>query len=83
MLKFLLPLILISITFSQASARELIDEPGQIIRVGVFPNPPVAFLSDDGSWRGISIDILQAIAADKFKSKIVPSNNFFTESPIV
>ena len=75
MLKFLLSLILIFISVSHASARELVDEPGQVIRVGVFPNPPVAFLSNDGSWRGISIDILQAIAADKgWILKFVPGS---------
>ena len=43
-------------------ARVIKDEPGQVIRVGVFPNPPVALKTEDGEWRGISIDVLQAIA---------------------
>ncbi|MDH5396169.1 MAG: transporter substrate-binding domain-containing protein, partial [Gammaproteobacteria bacterium] len=34
----------------------------QLIRVGVFPNPPIAFKNEDGQWSGISIDVLQAIA---------------------
>jgi diguanylate cyclase (GGDEF)-like protein len=41
------------------------DVPGQVIRVGVFANPPIAFEGDNGKWQGISIDILQAIADEK------------------
>lgn len=59
-LAFLLFFILLSIT--SVFARDIKDEQDQIIRVGVFPNPPVAFKDDNGEWRGISIDVLQAIA---------------------
>ena len=59
-LAFLLFFILLTAT--SVSARDIKDEQGQIIRVGVFPNPPVAFKDDEGKWRGISIDVLQAIA---------------------
>ncbi len=59
-LTFLLFFILLSAT--SVFARDIKDEQGQIIRVGVFPNPPVAFKDDKGEWRGISIDVLQAIA---------------------
>ena len=59
-LAFLLFFILLSAT--SVSARDIKDEQGQVIRVGVFPNPPVAFKDDKGEWRGISIDVLQAIA---------------------
>lgn len=44
------------------TARDLKNIPGQDIRVGVFPNPPVAFKDEQGQWRGISVDVLQAIA---------------------
>lgn len=59
-LAFLLFFILLSAT--SVFARDIKDEQGQVIRVGVFPNPPVAFKDDKGEWRGISIDVLQAIA---------------------
>ena len=57
-------LLVLSIAFfaGQVSGREIQDEPGQLIRVGVFSNPPLAFKGDDGKWRGISVDVLQAIA---------------------
>lgn len=48
--------------FTSAFAGQIKNEPGQLIRVGVFPNPPVAFKDDEGQWRGISIDVIQAIA---------------------
>ncbi len=38
------------------------DKPGQLIRVGVFPNPPVAFKDQQGNWHGISVDVLKAVA---------------------
>ena len=59
-LTFLLFFVLLSAT--SVFARDIKDEQGQVIRVGVFPNPPVAFKDDKGEWRGISIDVLQAIA---------------------
>ncbi|GMR01267.1 MAG: hypothetical protein BMS9Abin19_0635 [Gammaproteobacteria bacterium] len=52
----------ISFFVVSVSAGDIKDVPGQLIRVGVFPNPPVAFKDDKGEWRGISIDVLQAIA---------------------
>jgi len=60
---FLLFFILFSAT--SVFAHGIKDEPGQVIRIGVFPNPPVAFKDDKGKWRGISIDVLQAIANQK------------------
>lgn len=50
---------------STATAKSTKDQPGQLIRVGVFPNPPVAFKDETGKWRGISIDVLEAIAKIK------------------
>lgn len=61
-LYFLLPI-------ASVSANHIKDIPGQLIRVGVFPNPPVAFKDDSGTWRGISIDVLDAIA-DKQEWKL-------------
>ena len=56
--------LLLSIIFSinTVYAGDIKDIPGQKIRVGVFPNPPVAFKDNKGIWRGISIDVLQSIA---------------------
>jgi len=34
----------------------------KLIRVGVLPNPPIAFEDKSGKWSGISIDILQQVA---------------------
>lgn len=69
--RLILTLLILSFLFSISSAfaGHIKDEPGQLIRVGVFPNPPVAFKDDNGEWRGISIDVLQAIA-DKKKWKL-------------
>jgi len=61
--KTLLPAFFVAFFASEAVAHEISDAPGQLIRVGVFDNPPVAFRDTDGQWRGISIDVLQAIAA--------------------
>jgi len=55
---FLLPI-------SHAIGSELKDISGQVIRVGVFNNPPVSLQDDTGQWRGITIDILRAIAQKK------------------
>lgn len=65
--RLILTLLILSFLFSVSSAfaGHIKDEPGQLIRVGVFPNPPVAFKDDNGQWRGISIDVLQAIADKK------------------
>ena len=57
--------ILTSLSIASVSAHDLKDIPGQDIRVGVFPNPPVAFKDKQGQWRGISIDTLQAIADER------------------
>ncbi|MCK4588045.1 MAG: diguanylate cyclase, partial [Gammaproteobacteria bacterium] len=61
MLKILLALS-IAFSASQAYGHEIQDEPGQLIRVGAFNNPPLAFKDDNGQWQGISVDILKAIA---------------------
>ena len=58
-------LILTYLSITSVTARDLKNIPGQDIRVGVFPNPPVAFKDKQGQWRGISIDTLQAIADEK------------------
>ena len=63
--KILFLIILVLFPASQASAHKMKDEPGQLIRVGVFANPPIAFEADDGKWHGISVDVLQAIADQK------------------
>ena len=62
-----LTLIIFYFLFSVTSvfAVHIKNEPGQLIRVGVFPNPPVAFKDDNGKWRGISVDVIQAIADQK------------------
>ncbi|MDH5392243.1 MAG: EAL domain-containing protein [Gammaproteobacteria bacterium] len=65
MLKFLFLFTCILLPTSHLFAAILEDKPGQLIRVGVFSNPPVAFEHDDGGWRGISIDVLQSIADKK------------------
>jgi len=44
-LTFLLFFILLSAT--SVFAGDIKDEQGQVIRVGVFPNPPVAFKDDN------------------------------------
>lgn len=68
--------ILLSVT--SVYATQLEDEPGQRIRVGVFPNSPVAFKDKNGQWRGISIDVLQAIA-DKQEWKLEYVQGSFSE----
>jgi len=57
--------VLTFLSITSVTARDLKNIPGQEIRVGVFPNPPVAFKDQQGQWRGISIDTLQAIADKK------------------
>ena len=52
-------------SLTQVSAIELEDKPGEIVRVGVFANPPVAFKTETGDWSGISIDLLKSIADEK------------------
>lgn len=64
-LRFAIFFILTSLSITPISARDLKDIPVQYIRVGVFPNPPVAFKDKQGKWRGISVDTLQAIADEK------------------
>ncbi|MFO7602606.1 MAG: EAL domain-containing protein [Gammaproteobacteria bacterium] len=61
----LVGLLLFCITAAYASAHELVDRPGQQIRVGVWQNPPVVLQGPDGEWTGISIDILKRIARQK------------------
>jgi diguanylate cyclase (GGDEF)-like protein len=65
MSKYTFLLFFIFLSATSVFAHDLKDEPGQVIRVGVFPNPPVAFKDAKGEWRGISIDVLQAIANQK------------------
>ena len=57
--------VLTFLSITSVTARDLKNILGQEIRVGVFPNPPVAFKDQQGQWRGISIDTLQAIADKK------------------
>lgn len=64
-LKVVIFFILTSLSITPVFAQNLKNVPGQDIRVGVFPNPPVAFKDKQGQWRGISIDTLQAIADEK------------------
>ncbi len=64
-LRFAVFFVLTSISISSVTARDLKDIPGQYIRVGVFPNPPVAFKDQQGQWHGISVDTLKAIANEK------------------
>ena len=65
MYKIILLIFCSLIIAGTASAKSTKDQPGQLIRVGVFPNPPVAFKDEAGKWRGISIDVLEAIAKIK------------------
>lgn len=65
MYKILFLSFLILFPASQTLGHEIKDVPGQVIRVGVFANPPIAFDSDNGKWHGISIEVLQAIADKK------------------
>ena len=47
----------------------------KLIRVGVLPNPPIAFKDKTGKWRGVSIDILQKIAdKNNWKLQFVPGS---------
>lgn len=64
-LRYAIFFILTLHSITSVMARDLKNTPGQNIRVGVFPNPPVAFKDKQGQWRGISIDTLQAIADEK------------------
>ena len=57
---------------STAFSHNIKDQSGTLIRVGVFPNPPVAFKDTNGKWQGISIDVLEAIAKkQKWKLEFV------------
>lgn len=60
--RFFLLITLFIFSVSAVFAVNNKNDSEQLIRVGVFPNPPVAFKNDDGQWSGISIDVLQAIA---------------------
>ncbi len=40
------------------------QQPVRTVRVGVLPNPPIAFKDKNYKWRGISIDILEEIALE-------------------
>lgn len=62
MVKIFILFICILSFSAKVSANILKNEPGQLIRVGVFSNPPVAFKDDQGTWQGISVDVLRAIA---------------------
>ena len=63
MYKIAFILIYLILPFSSAFSHDIKDQPGELIRVGVFPNPPVAFKDTDGKWRGISIDVIEKIAS--------------------
>ena len=55
-------ILLLLITSSFAYAHDLPNKPGQVIKVGVWKNPPVVLLMENGEWNGIAIEVLQAIA---------------------
>lgn len=65
MYKFILFIFTFLFSVTTVFAVHIKNEPGQLIRVGVFPNPPVAFKNNKGKWRGISVDVIQAIADEK------------------
>jgi len=51
------------------------NNTAKLIRVGVIPNPPIAFKDKTGKWRGISIDILQQVAnKNNWKLQFVPGS---------
>ncbi len=58
-------LLLIVMLTGQASAHSVRDKPGVTLRVGVWENPPAVLRDTDGQWRGIAVDTLRAIAAER------------------
>lgn len=46
-------------------AHDIEDATGQLIRVGVWKNPPVVLQTKNGEWTGITIEILRSIADQK------------------
>lgn len=57
-------LIVIFLLISSAHVfpHELDNKQGQIIRLGVWNNPPVVFQDANGEWQGVSVDIFRYIA---------------------
>jgi diguanylate cyclase (GGDEF)-like protein len=75
MLKILLVAFSIAFSVGQAYGHEVKDEPNQLIRVGVFNNPPIAFKGDNNEWHGIAIDVLQAVAGKQnWQLEFVPGS---------
>jgi len=67
--------LLLFIQISGTYGHELADEPGQLIRVGVWHNPPVVLQDQDGQWHGIAIDTLRYIAEQKhWQLEFVPGS---------
>lgn len=50
---------------TQTNSHSLVDTPSQVIRVGVWKNPPVVLQDQKGNWRGIAIDVLKTIAVQQ------------------
>lgn len=64
---------LLLISSNLVSAHDLPNEPGQLIKVGVWKNPPVVLQTKNGEWTGITIDILKNIAEQNgWQLKFVP-----------
>jgi|GEM_PF-1718882 len=66
-------ILLLLITSNFASAHDLPNKPGQVIKVGVWKNPPVVLQMENGEWNGIAIEVLQAIADQEgWQLKFIP-----------
>ena len=50
MRKLLFIVFFILLPINHSLGNEIENKPGQLIRVGVFANPPVAFKNNDGKW---------------------------------
>ncbi|MDH5517699.1 MAG: EAL domain-containing protein [Gammaproteobacteria bacterium] len=75
MLKPVILTIFLLLSPGYAFSAVLNDQPGQLIRVGVFSNPPVAFEDETGDWQGISVDVLRSIADNKgWELEFVPGS---------
>ncbi len=64
-LKKIFALSLVLFSFAAATtifADDHSNTSNKLIRVGVLPNPPIAFKNKNGKWRGISIDVIDEIA---------------------
>ena len=60
---FLVPLLLLVLAS---------DVPSEIVRVGIYHNPPLSSVNDDGNARGFMVDILNEIAQrEKWELKFI------------